>query len=148
MDFAKSSSCFVHLLSKSLFSYSNSSKTTIFKKLCKSKILLYCISAGRKNPLQVTLDHFRPVTLWFDEFLLHRVAGRKWSRVICKGFFRPATVIWLSFDKFFNSVRKFGMESFRLSWKWVLRLPILLNFDIWSIGKPPMDSQWSRNSHR
>ena len=27
----------------------------IIKKLCKSKFLLYCISAGRKNPLQVTL---------------------------------------------------------------------------------------------
>jgi hypothetical protein len=45
------------------FSYSNSSKTTIIKKLCKSIFLLYCISAGLKNPLQVTLDHFRPATL-------------------------------------------------------------------------------------
>ena len=59
------------------FSYSNSSNTTIIKKLCKSKFLLYCISAGRKNPLQVTLDHFRPATLCFDKFLLHRVAGQK-----------------------------------------------------------------------
>ena len=50
------------------FSHSNSSKTTIMKKLCKSKFLSYCISAMRKNPLQITSDHFRMTTLSFDEF--------------------------------------------------------------------------------
>ena len=59
------------------FSYSNGSNATIIRQLCKSKFLLYCISAGLKSPLQVTLDHFRPATLCFDKFLLHKVARWK-----------------------------------------------------------------------
>jgi hypothetical protein len=32
------------------------------KKICQMTVFM------RKNPLQVTLDHFRMTTLWFDEF--------------------------------------------------------------------------------
>ena len=50
------------------FSYNNSSNATILKKLCKSKKLVKSVVI-RKNPLQITSDHFRMTTLWFDEFL-------------------------------------------------------------------------------
>ena len=59
----------------------------------------------------------------------HRVVMRKWSLVICKGFFHMTT-LW--FDKFFKSVRKLDMETSRLSLKCAL---ILLNFNFQTIGR-------------
>ena len=53
----------------------------------------------------------------------HRTAIRKWSLVICKGFF-CMTTLW--FDKFFNSVMEFVMKTSRLSLKWLRRLQILI----------------------
>ena len=52
------------------FSYSNSSKTTIIKKLCKSKNLSNHRVVMLKNPLQITSDLqrvFSMTTLWFDK---------------------------------------------------------------------------------
>ena len=62
-------------------------------KTCQMRVVM------RKNPLQITLDHFRPATLWSKNSSNHRVAGRKWSRVTCKGFFRPALI---QYNKIFD----------------------------------------------
>ena len=45
-----------YVVAKSAFSYSNSSKTTIIKKLCKSKKLSNDRLVIQKNPLQITSD--------------------------------------------------------------------------------------------
>ena len=57
------------------FSYSNSSNATIIKKLCKSKNLFHHRVVIRKNPLQITSDHFRMTTLSFDEFFRRGICG-------------------------------------------------------------------------
>jgi hypothetical protein len=89
---------------------------TELKKLVKWQ----SISAGRKNPLQITLDHFRPATLWSKNSSNHRVAGRKWSRVTCKGFFRPALI---QYNK------NFDLQSFLMMV--VLLLLLYENEDLW-----------------
>ena len=80
------------------FSYSNSSKTTVVKKLCKSKFLSNHRVVMLKNPLHV---------MWFDKIfgeLQERRSGHaektlcRWH-VTCKGFF-SMTTLW--FDKFFD----------------------------------------------
>ena len=74
---------------------------------------------GRKNPLHITLDHFRLATLWSKNSSNHRVAGRKWSRVTCKGFFHPALIQYK---------KNFDLQSF-------LMMVVLLLLLKWLIGK-------------